>query len=127
MGQLSTYGQLAQMIDHPKAARAVGTAIGHNPIAFLIPCHRVIQSTGAIGGYEWGTVRKQRLLVGRARRLMQLFDIEADPAVNYLPYEGTVHYYGKVLSSLEADHYFEMLMKNIAWENDQAIIFGRKL
>ena len=58
---------------------------------------------------------------------MQLFDIEADPAVNYLPYEGTVHYYGKVLSSLEADHYFEMLMKNIAWENDQAIIFGRKI
>ena len=58
---------------------------------------------------------------------MQLFDIEADPTVNYLPYEGTVHYYGKVLSSLEADHYFEMLMKNIAWENDQAIIFGRKI
>ena len=62
MGQLSTYGQLAQMIDHPKAARAVGTAIGHNPIAFLIPCHRVIQSTGAIGGYEWGTVRKTAII-----------------------------------------------------------------
>lgn len=62
MGQLSTYGQLAQMIDHPKAARAVGTSIGHNPIAFLIPCHRVIQSTGAIGGYEWGTVRKTAII-----------------------------------------------------------------
>jgi AraC family transcriptional regulator of adaptative response/methylated-DNA-[protein]-cysteine methyltransferase len=47
MGQLTTYGELAKSIDHPKAARAVGTAIGSNPIAFLIPCHRVIQSTGA--------------------------------------------------------------------------------
>ncbi|ENX17127.1 hypothetical protein F895_01062 [Acinetobacter sp. CIP 64.2] len=62
MGQLSTYGQLAKAIDHPKAARAVGTAIGSNPVAFLIPCHRVIQSTGAFGGYEWGTLRKTALI-----------------------------------------------------------------
>jgi AraC family transcriptional regulator of adaptative response/methylated-DNA-[protein]-cysteine methyltransferase len=58
MGQLTTYGELAKVIDHPKAARAVGTAIGSNPVAFLIPCHRVIQATGTFGGYEWGQVRK---------------------------------------------------------------------
>ncbi|EXB24442.1 methylated-DNA--[protein]-cysteine S-methyltransferase [Acinetobacter sp. 'aerobic (ED)'] len=58
MGQLSTYGELAKAIEHPKAARAVGTAIGSNPVAFLIPCHRVIQSSGLFGGYEWGSVRK---------------------------------------------------------------------
>ena len=62
MGQLTTYGELAKSIDHPKAARAVGTAIGSNPIAFLIPCHRVIQSTGAFGGYEWGQVRKTAMI-----------------------------------------------------------------
>ncbi|WP_278493850.1 methylated-DNA--[protein]-cysteine S-methyltransferase [Acinetobacter gyllenbergii] len=62
MGQLSTYGELAKAIEHPKAARAVGTAIGNNPVAFLIPCHRVIQSTGAFGGYEWGTLRKTALI-----------------------------------------------------------------
>lgn len=62
MGQLSTYGELAKAIDHPKATRAVGTAIGNNPVAFLIPCHRVIQSTGILGGYEWGTVRKTAMI-----------------------------------------------------------------
>ncbi|RZF49534.1 methylated-DNA--[protein]-cysteine S-methyltransferase [Acinetobacter halotolerans] len=62
MGQLSTYGELAQAIEHPKAVRAVGTAIGNNPVAFLIPCHRVIQSTGAFGGYEWGATRKMAMI-----------------------------------------------------------------
>ena len=62
MGQLSTYGDIAQNINHPKASRAVGTAIGSNPVAFLIPCHRVIQSTGAIGGYMWGTTRKSAII-----------------------------------------------------------------
>lgn len=62
MGQLSTYGELAKAIDHPKAARAVGTAIGSNPVAFLIPCHRVIQATGAFGGYEWGATRKTAMI-----------------------------------------------------------------
>ena len=58
---------------------------------------------------------------------MQLFDIEADPKHNHLPYEGTVQYYGKVMQELDADDYFEKLMQNIAWENDQAIIFGRQI
>ena len=62
MGQLSSYGQIAQNIDHTKAVRAVGTAIGSNPVAFLIPCHRVIQSTGLLGGYEWGTLRKTAMI-----------------------------------------------------------------
>ncbi|WP_241280143.1 bifunctional helix-turn-helix domain-containing protein/methylated-DNA--[protein]-cysteine S-methyltransferase [Chryseobacterium cucumeris] len=63
MGKLSTYGSLAEKIGNPKASRAVGTAIGSNPVAFLIPCHRVIQSTAHLGGYRWGSDRKQ-LIVG---------------------------------------------------------------
>ena len=58
---------------------------------------------------------------------MQLFDIEADPRHNHLPYEGTVQYYGKVIQEMVADDYFEKLMQNIAWENDQAIILGRQI
>ena len=58
---------------------------------------------------------------------MQLFDIEADPELNYLPYDGTVQYYGKVLQTAAADYYFDQLMQTIAWENDQAIIFGKLL
>lgn len=63
MGKLSTYGNLAEKIGNSKASRAVGTAIGSNPVAFLIPCHRVIQSSGNMGGYRWGSDRKQ-LMVG---------------------------------------------------------------
>ncbi len=58
---------------------------------------------------------------------MQLFDIEADPTQNQLPYDGTVQYYGKVLQTAVADHYFETLLHSIAWENDQALIFGKLL
>jgi len=62
LGKLSTYGEIAQHIQKPKAARAVGTAIGSNPIAFLIPCHRVVQSSGGIGGYMWGADRKVKII-----------------------------------------------------------------
>ena len=62
MGQLSTYGALAENIGHPKASRAVGTAIGNNPVAFLIPCHRVIQATGVLGEYHWGKARKTAII-----------------------------------------------------------------
>jgi AraC family transcriptional regulator, regulatory protein of adaptative response / methylated-DNA-[protein]-cysteine methyltransferase len=62
MGKLSTYGTVAAEIGKPAASRAVGTAIGRNPVAFLIPCHRVIQSTGAFGGYMWGTTRKTAII-----------------------------------------------------------------
>ncbi len=61
-GELTSYGKLAQELEHPKASRAVGTAIGNNPIAFLIPCHRVIQASGALGGYRWGLIRKQAMI-----------------------------------------------------------------
>lgn len=62
MGQLATYGAIAQQIEKPNASRAVGTAIGKNPVAFLIPCHRVIQATGALGGYMWGTTHKTAII-----------------------------------------------------------------
>jgi len=62
MGQLATYGSIAQQIEKPAASRAVGTAIGANPVAFLIPCHRVIQSTGIFGGYMWGNTRKTAII-----------------------------------------------------------------
>ncbi|MBL7712738.1 MAG: methylated-DNA--[protein]-cysteine S-methyltransferase [Chitinophagaceae bacterium] len=62
MGQLSTYGDIARQIDQPNAARAVGTAIGSNPIAFIIPCHRVIRSSGVFGGYMWGPERKSAII-----------------------------------------------------------------
>jgi AraC family transcriptional regulator, regulatory protein of adaptative response / methylated-DNA-[protein]-cysteine methyltransferase len=61
-GNLSTYGSLAGSIQKPSASRAVGTAIGSNPVAFIIPCHRVIQATGNLGGYMWGTTRKTAII-----------------------------------------------------------------
>lgn len=62
MGKLSTYGNIAKEIHVPGASRAVGAAIGDNPVAFLIPCHRVIQSTGLFGGYHWGGLRKTAII-----------------------------------------------------------------
>jgi len=61
-GALSTYEQIAAQIGQPGALRAVGTAVGHNPIAYLIPCHRVIRKMGDIGNYRWGPARKKALL-----------------------------------------------------------------
>lgn len=62
LGQLTTYGRIAEQIGNSGASRAVGTAIGSNPVAFLIPCHRVIQSSGIFGGYMWGSVRKAAII-----------------------------------------------------------------
>jgi AraC family transcriptional regulator, regulatory protein of adaptative response / methylated-DNA-[protein]-cysteine methyltransferase len=62
MGKLKTYSQIAAAIDHRKASRAVGSAIGDNPVAFLIPCHRVIRSTGEFGNYHWGATRKTAII-----------------------------------------------------------------
>lgn len=69
LGKLSTYGAIAKSIDKPKASRAVGTAIGSNPVAFLIPCHRVIQSTGKSGGYMWGPIRKSAIIGWEASKI----------------------------------------------------------
>lgn len=57
-GEVTSYGKLAASIDQPNASRAVGTAIGDNPVAYLIPCHRVLQTSGKLGGYRWGPSRK---------------------------------------------------------------------
>jgi AraC family transcriptional regulator of adaptative response/methylated-DNA-[protein]-cysteine methyltransferase len=62
-GSLRSYGSIAAQIGKPSAVRAVGTAVGKNPIAFLIPCHRVLRQNGALGGYRWGLERKE-IMVG---------------------------------------------------------------
>ena len=61
-GQISTYAQIARHIGSPGSARAVGSAIGQNPIAWLIPCHRVLRTDGGLGGYRWGEERKLAIL-----------------------------------------------------------------
>jgi AraC family transcriptional regulator of adaptative response/methylated-DNA-[protein]-cysteine methyltransferase len=69
MGKLSSYGNIAEKIQQPKASRAVGTAIGSNPVAYLIPCHRVIQSSGIFGGYMWGNTRKTAIIGWEAAKV----------------------------------------------------------
>jgi len=71
-GSLSTYGHIAKDIGTPNASRAVGAAIGRNPVAFLIPCHRVIQSGGMLGGYHWGLVRKASIIGWEAAKMEQV-------------------------------------------------------
>ena len=61
-GSASTYGAVAERIGRPSAARAVGRAVGSNPISFVVPCHRVVGSAGALTGYHWGLVRKRAIL-----------------------------------------------------------------
>jgi AraC family transcriptional regulator of adaptative response/methylated-DNA-[protein]-cysteine methyltransferase len=67
-GAACSYAELARAVGHPRAARAVGAAVGANPVAVLIPCHRVLRSTGALGGYRWGPDRKRALLAWEAAR-----------------------------------------------------------
>jgi AraC family transcriptional regulator, regulatory protein of adaptative response / methylated-DNA-[protein]-cysteine methyltransferase len=62
LGGATTYGAIAERIGKPGAARAVGAAVGRNPISFVVPCHRVLGSTGALTGYHWGLSRKQAIL-----------------------------------------------------------------
>ncbi len=61
-GQVTTYSDIATRIGNPKAVRAVGTAVGRNPVSWLIPCHRVLRKTGDLGGYHWGLPVKRALL-----------------------------------------------------------------
>ncbi|WP_310396623.1 methylated-DNA--[protein]-cysteine S-methyltransferase [Hymenobacter sp.] len=68
-GELRTYAQLADAAGSGSAVRAAGTAIGANPVGYLIPCHRVIRQTGALGQYRWGSVRKAALLGWEAARV----------------------------------------------------------
>jgi AraC family transcriptional regulator of adaptative response/methylated-DNA-[protein]-cysteine methyltransferase len=66
-GCVASYRRMADAVGDAKAARAVGTACGSNPVAFLIPCHRVIRETGVVQGYRWGNARKYALLAWEAR------------------------------------------------------------
>lgn len=72
MGGLVTYKDIAGQLGKPSASRAVGSAVGDNPVAFLIPCHRVIQSTGNIGQYHWGSTRKAAMIGWEASKFEQL-------------------------------------------------------
>jgi len=67
-GSLCTYSELAQFVGRPTAARAVASAVGDNPISWLIPCHRVIRKSGYLGGYRWGLPRKKVMLAWEASR-----------------------------------------------------------
>jgi AraC family transcriptional regulator of adaptative response/methylated-DNA-[protein]-cysteine methyltransferase len=69
-GETTSYGALARAVDRPGAARAVGSAVGSNPVAWLIPCHRVLRSDGQLGGYHWGTRRKEAMLAWEATHSM---------------------------------------------------------
>jgi AraC family transcriptional regulator of adaptative response/methylated-DNA-[protein]-cysteine methyltransferase len=67
-GHVTTYSEIAGAIGHPKAVRAVGTAVGRNPISLLIPCHRAIRRDGALGGYHWGLPVKRAILAWETAR-----------------------------------------------------------
>jgi AraC family transcriptional regulator of adaptative response/methylated-DNA-[protein]-cysteine methyltransferase len=68
VGSVTTYGKLAGALGAPKSGRAVGSAVARNPVAYLIPCHRVIRAVGAFGEYRWGSVRKKAILAWEAAR-----------------------------------------------------------
>ena len=67
-GYVTTYSNIAQSIQNPKAVRAVGTAVGRNPVSFIIPCHRVLRKSGELGGYHWGTPVKRAILAFEGAR-----------------------------------------------------------
>lgn len=69
LGRATTYSAVAERVGAPKAARAVGAAVGKNPISFVVPCHRVLGRSGALTGYHWGLTRKQAILGWEAGRL----------------------------------------------------------
>jgi AraC family transcriptional regulator of adaptative response/methylated-DNA-[protein]-cysteine methyltransferase len=69
MGRATTYSDIAANVDSPKAARAVGAAVGKNPVCFVVPCHRVIGKSGDITGYHWGLTRKRAMLGWEAGRV----------------------------------------------------------
>jgi AraC family transcriptional regulator of adaptative response/methylated-DNA-[protein]-cysteine methyltransferase len=70
-GQAITYSDLASHVCSPRAARAVGSAVGRNPISFVVPCHRVLRKDGGLGGYHWGITRKQAIIGWEAGRLVK--------------------------------------------------------
>lgn len=79
-GHLCSYGKLATFLGKPKATRAVASAVGANPVAYLIPCHRVLRTGGEIGGYRWGTARKKAMLAWEFARPSGNFGLEVAQA-----------------------------------------------
>ena len=67
-GQVTTYSEIARVVGHPNAMRAVGTAVGRNPVSWLIPCHRALRKSGGLGGYHWGLPVKRAMLAWEAAR-----------------------------------------------------------
>lgn len=67
-GEVTTYSEIANAIGNPRAVRAVGTAVGRNPVSWLIPCHRAMRKSGGLGGYHWGLPVKRALLAYEAAR-----------------------------------------------------------
>jgi AraC family transcriptional regulator of adaptative response/methylated-DNA-[protein]-cysteine methyltransferase len=67
-GQVTTYSEIAKAIGSPRAVRAVGTAVGRNPVSWLIPCHRALRKSGGLGGYHWGLPVKRAMLAWEAAR-----------------------------------------------------------
>ncbi|APE42173.1 6-O-methylguanine DNA methyltransferase [Sulfitobacter alexandrii] len=67
-GQVTTYSDIADAVGHPRAVRAVGTAVGRNPVSWLIPCHRALRKSGGLGGYHWGLPVKRAILAFEAAR-----------------------------------------------------------
>ena len=74
LGQATTYSAIAEKLGKPKAARAVGSAVGRNPVSFVVPCHRVIGKSGSLTGYHWGLTRKQAILGWEAGQTGSLSD-----------------------------------------------------
>ena len=68
-GHVTTYSEIARVVGNPKAVRAVGTAVGRNPVSWLIPCHRALRKSGGLGGYHWGLPVKRAMLAYEAARL----------------------------------------------------------
>lgn len=68
-GHVTTYSEIAARVGNPKAVRAVGTAVGRNPVSWLIPCHRALRKSGGLGGYHWGLPVKRAMLAYEAARL----------------------------------------------------------
>jgi AraC family transcriptional regulator of adaptative response/methylated-DNA-[protein]-cysteine methyltransferase len=81
-GAVATYKQIAKAIGHPQAARAVGAACAANPIAVLIPCHRVLRETGALSGYAFGLDRKRALIAWEDVRASSPVDSRAENALS---------------------------------------------
>ena len=71
-GEVRSYGALAKSLGHPGAARAVGTAIAANTLAYLVPCHRVVRATGELGQFRWGVALKERMLAWEAQKMTSI-------------------------------------------------------